>query len=373
MKLGIDVRPAIEEPAGIGKVVLNLTRQLAAIDPHGEYVLYANRSFDIGIRNPRFRQVVRSFGTNAPGRLLWHLFMVLHARLVERVDALISVGALQSAALTRDFVILIVADLTHVLYPEFHVGKPRLTGRLLLRRALRRSRRVVAISENTRIDILRYGGGRLAPEKVSVAHIACEDVFRVDPPEDERSRVRALYGLAGEYILFVGTIEPRKNLPVLIRAFAGVAAVKGKIELVIAGRKGWKWEETFDAARESGEASRIRFLEFVPQENLPSLYHGATAFVYPSVYEGFGIPPLEAMACGVPVITSSTSSLPEVVGEAALLVDPADVGGLRDAMLKMLSEAPLRQRLSREGKDRSALFSWERFARAVLRAAGERS
>ncbi len=369
MKIGIDIRPALEEPAGIGKVTLNLTERLASVGQDHSFVLYANKAFDLKLPGDRFTPVVVRCGNSAAGRLLWHCAALFRARFIDNVDLLISVASLQAAALSRGFVLLIVPDLTNVLFPEWHVGKPKVTGRLLLRRALRRAKRVIAISEQTRDDIVRYMGTSLPPESVSVAYIACDDAFAGVPSRTEVEDVQRRYGLRPGYVLSVGTIEPRKNHARLIAAFAGLASSIGEVDLVIVGRKGWKWEDAFEAAKASGCSARIRFLEFVPQSDLPTVYAGAAMLAYPSLYEGFGIPPLEAMTAGVPVVTSSVSSLPEVVGDAALLVDPRDVDALRDAMQRVLRDSELRRSLIEKGKMRAQRFSWESFARSVLLAA----
>jgi len=366
MKIGIDIRAAIEEPAGIGKIVGNMTKQLISIDPMNQYILYSNKPYESGIHNPRVRMVVVDFAGVPAGRLLWHIAVVFRARYLDKVDRFLSVASLQAAALTKNLVTLIVPDLTNVLFPEWHVGRPRLTGRLFLRRAMRNAREIVAISQNTRSDILRYAGGAIAEGKVSVAHIACEDDFFRPVPPDEVDRVRLRYGLKSRYILNVGTIEPRKNLPSLIKAFASVAAAVEDLDLIVVGRKGWKWQETFEVAEQSSVRHRIRFLEYVPPGDLPAMYAGAELFVYPSFYEGFGIPPLEAMACGVPVITSNTSSLPEVVGAAAVQVDPGDTIALQESMLRLLRDENLRKMYSQAGRKQSEKFSWQTFGQNIL-------
>jgi glycosyltransferase involved in cell wall biosynthesis len=372
MKIGIDIRAAIEEPAGIGKIVGNMTKQLISIDAANQYILYSNKPYDTGIQSSRVREVVIDFAGVPAGRLLWHIAVVIRARCLDRVDRFLSVASLQAAVLTKNLVILILPDLTNVLFPEWHVSRSKLTGRWLLRRALRNSREIVAISERTRADILKYAGETIAEGKVSVAHIACENEFFRPVPPDEVNRVRERYGLKSKYILNVGTIEPRKNLPALIKAFAGVAAAVEDLDLIVVGRKGWKWQATFEAAGQSGVGRRIRFLEYVAPVDLPAMYVGAVLFVYPSLYEGFGIPPLEAMACGVPVITSNTSSLPEVVGEAAIQVDPDDTIALQESILKILRDKNLWEMYSQSGRKQSEKFSWQAFGQNILQRVSQR-
>jgi glycosyltransferase involved in cell wall biosynthesis len=170
--------------------------------------------------------------------------------------------------------------------------------------------------------------------------------------------MRARYGLPLTFFLFVGTIEPRKNLPRLIRAWNSISANCG-CDLVIAGRAGWKTREYHRAVREVSQSARIHQIGFVPAEDLPALMACATAFVWPSLYEGFGLPPLDAMASGVPVLTSAVSSIPEVVGDAALLVDPEDENAIAKGLLRILRDEKLRDRLVRAGRDRARQLSWE--------------
>jgi len=366
MKIAIDIRPAIEEPAGIGKMALCVTRALANTDTGHEFILYSNVPADLDIRGSRVRWVVLRFGWGPVGRLLWHFGVVLHARLVVGVDRFVSFASLVPAALTKDIVVLVVADLTGVLFPDLHVNKVRWMGRLILRRALRRARHVIAISRNTRSDILRYAPGSVGGGKLSVVPLACESAFYAQIAPRERKRIRQLYGLGSPFILFVGTIEPRKNVPALIMAFSNIADKFPKYELVIAGRRGWKWEGTVGFVEQSPVKERIRFLHYVPPADLPALFREATLFVYPSLYEGFGIPPLEAMASGVPVIASNNSSLPEVLGDAGILVDSSDPSELSEAISRVLRDGELRKRLVRRGSRRAKLFSWEETARNFM-------
>ena len=366
MKFGIDVRAAMSEPAGIGKVALNLTRELARLDTENTYLMYSDRPIDFAVDNPRFAAVVQGTGGSGPGKAMWHLWAACHARFVAHADGFISVSSLQVAALTDNFTILTVPDLSHIVLPEFHVAKPRVTARWLMRRALKRARKVVAISHHTKNDILRVYGASISPEKVTVAHIGCDGMFRVMPSAGQLLATKRKYSLPERFILSVGTLEPRKNYPALIDAFSRAADSLGGCDLVIAGRRGWKYLETMEAARRSRVQSRIRILEFVAQDDLVCLYRLAHAFAYPSLYEGFGIPPLEAMTCGVPVMTSNVSSLPEVVGDAAVLVDPRSVDQLAEGIRRLCTDNALRERLIRAGRDRSNMFSWESFAKGVL-------
>ena len=330
MRVGIDVRPAVENTAGIGKHTSNMVRHLLRLDASNEYRLFSTLPFRPETPGPNVRTVVRP-ARGLVSRIFWNLETAREVR--RRFDRYITVGSLQVAALTSNLVVLVIPDITHALLPEFHEGKGRLAAKFLLRRALARSRWVVAASHHTRDDIIRYTGGGIDALKVKVAHIACDEMYRMPPSSVQIEAMKQRYAITSRYILFVGTIEPRKNIPSLIRAFERIATAHADVHLLVAGKPGWHVDEIVSTARRSPVAGRIQFLDYVPESDMPSLYAGASLFVYPSLYEGFGIPPLEAMTCGTPVITSNTSSLPEVVGEAAIQVDPRNEEELADAIV----------------------------------------
>jgi glycosyltransferase involved in cell wall biosynthesis len=230
---------------------------------------------------------------------------------------------------------------------------------------------VTCISDFTRQEFCEYTG--MARERVFVTPLAASDHFRPITDREVIAAVRSRYGLPeGQYFLSLAAPQPRKNLVHLIRSFFRMLEDERLSDtyLVLAGSKeqGWMFEEIFAAAESlSKQRSRIVFTGYVHDEDLPALYSGAVAFVFPSLYEGFGLPPLEAMACGTPVITSNTSSLPEVVGGAGLMVDPHDEDALSQAMLDVLNNGRLRQELNRRGTKRAAEFSWEKCADETIR------
>ena len=204
---------------------------------------------------------------------------------------------------------------------------------------------------------------KLAPERITTTPLAAGPGFYV-PSAAEVDEACARYGLTpGRYLLYLGVLEPRKNVPHLLDAYARIAARFPDVPLVIAGKKGWFYEAIFEKVKALKLEAQVRFPGYVPDADLPRLYGGARAFVYPSRYEGFGLPVLEAMQCGVPTITSNVSSMPEVAGEAALLVSPDDCGGLADAMTRLLTDDALAQDLSRRGLAQARQFTWERCAR----------
>ena len=235
--------------------------------------------------------------------------------------------------------------------------------RLFVPPLARRAHHVLTDSHHSKEDIVRIL--RLPPEKVSAVHLAAEPCFY--PRErEEIERVRAHYQLPKRFLLFVGTIEPRKNLVRLVRAFERAAGRMGDTALVIAGPLGWRYRPILQAVQRSPARERILMPGRIAQEDLPALYSAAVAFVYPSYYEGFGLPPLEAMQCGCPVVTSNVSSLPEVVGDAALTVNPTSVEELATALERILQDDQLRLGLHERGLQRASQFSWERCAKETL-------
>jgi glycosyltransferase involved in cell wall biosynthesis len=207
---------------------------------------------------------------------------------------------------------------------------------------------------------------QLTPDKVSVVYPGVDERFRPQQPEEILAFKKAA-GLPERYILYVGTIEPRKNLPLLLRAFhQAKASFPSDLRLVLAGPLGWQYEEVFSIRERLDLKSWVLLPGYTPEEKLPLLYGGAELFVYPSLYEGFGLPPLEAMACGVPVITSRAGALPEVVGEAGLLVSPVEEEGWAKAMQEVLRSKEIKAALQKKGFSQARLFSWKNTAAAAL-------
>jgi glycosyltransferase involved in cell wall biosynthesis len=261
--------------------------------------------------------------------------------------------------------VVTVHDLGYLFYPEAHRLLDRLYLDLSTRYNARAASHLIADSSATKRDLIeRYG---IKPDKITVVYPGYDEAT-FQPVKDEAAieAVKARYGIAGDYILFVGTLQPRKNLARLIEAFADCRLPIADCRLVIAGKKGWLYEEIFQQVEELGLEGSVVFTDYVPEGDLPALLSGARLFVFPSLYEGFGLPVLEAMACGTPVVCSSASSLPEVVGDAAVLVDPMDVKGLAMAIERVLGDEELRAKLIEHGFEQAKKFSWERCARETL-------
>lgn len=256
-----------------------------------------------------------------------------------------------------------VHDMTWWLFPEMHTSANVAFERQFAKKILRRADALVAVSESTRNDAVRILN--LPPEKIHVIHhgIAAEFFSARRCDSDE---FRAGQGITRPYVLFVGTIEPRKNVSLLLDAYGGLPrSITSEFDLVVAGPAGWLSTKTIARLRHSAPA--VRYLGYVPQIYLPGLFAGATAFVYPSLYEGFGFPVAEAMAAGAPVITSTVSSLPEITNGAAFLVDPRSESDIRQAIAKVLTSPSVRSKLAEMGRSNARRLSWSECARKSLR------
>jgi alpha-1,3-rhamnosyl/mannosyltransferase len=242
-----------------------------------------------------------------------------------------------------------IHDFTTLLVPHLHTESNLRSDKYFIEAVLRRAKGLIADSNNTKSDAVRLLG--LNPDRIEVIYPGVSERYFEQPPQKPSP-------FGKPYILYVGTIEPRKNVGLLLDAYSQLAAsVREAFELVIVGPSGWKAEDTM--ARLLAPPHGVRYLKYVPEAELPGIVAGATVMAYPSLYEGFGLPVAEAMACGVPVITSAVSSLPEVAGESALLVDPYSVNELREALETLLSRPDLRSRLGQCGAARArAMFRW---------------
>lgn len=266
---------------------------------------------------------------------------------------------------------LTVHDLSFLKYPEFFSARKNFWHRLVkAKKLLKRFSLVIAVSENTKRDIVELGG--INPDKVRVIYSGVGEEYKKLPLINYQfsvKRVRDKYNLPERFILYLGTIEPRKNVDGIIRAYNQLRVMSCELrdyKLIIAGARGWKSENIYREWDKSAFKNDIKFLGYVEPDDKIYLYNLASVFIYPSFYEGFGFPPLEAMACGVPVVASFASSLPEVVGDAALMVDPYNINDLAGALEKVLVDENLKNKLIARGLEQAKKFSWRETARAYL-------
>ncbi len=351
---------------GQGRVITQLVAHLAAIDPHTQYTLFSARRIrslpePIAALPENFRIVQLPPGPR--GEWLHFAWHALRRPAVERwlgpqdvvhATTTAAVPAVRSARL-----VVTVHDLVWWRFPQGLNRAGRFVHRTGLRIAAREAAAVAAVSEATRREALEYLGPAADPARFTVVPNAAAAEFGAAVPESVRQEVRARYGLPGRYIAAVGTVEPRKNLHRLIAAYRSLpAGLQESFGLVLIGPYGWKMEELKERLGQSRPAGRVAWTGYVPDADLRAILAEAELFAYPSLLEGFGIPILEAMLAGVPVVTSNRSSMPEVAGDAALLVDPTDTAALAAALERGLTDEGLRHRLIAAGHTRARQFSF---------------
>ncbi|MBX3052101.1 MAG: glycosyltransferase family 4 protein [Caldilineaceae bacterium] len=369
MNICIDISPAVHGRAGLGRLANELTAALLALETKHNFSAFYNAAASARLVAPFDEMAQIPWQT---GDKPWRMGVLL-AHLLRRSQEQLFAGAERPVSLfhatdhllpylPHTATVFTLGDLTFLTHGQTHARLNRTFLRLMMPLFLRRANGIITISTSTQRDMEAQYGPLSTPSKVIYPGVHS----RFHPATDGRwlAQVRARYGLPQRFVLYVGTIEPRKNLPFLIRAFQQ-AALEGA-KLVISGKKGWMYEETFAQVQALGLAERVLFTGFVADDDLPALLSLAELFVFPSLYEGFGFPVIEAMACGTPVITSDTSSLPEVAGEAALLIDPTDVAGLAGAMARVMGDAGLRGAMAKKGMAQAAKFSWARAAQETV-------
>ncbi|MDD5626872.1 MAG: glycosyltransferase family 1 protein [Patescibacteria group bacterium] len=356
MRIAIDARAIAGARTGKGEYSYQIIKHLAKIDSRNQYFLYSREKFPC-----RFGANFKIRRVRLPG-ILWHLFVWLDLELILKPDVYLALVSYILPALGVKNSVVFTPDLVTFLFPQKHNPKAVFLERCFLKRALAKSERVIAISNATKRDLRRLFS--LPSSKINVVYLAADQYQQKSP--SFLAEVRQKYNLPSEFILFAGTLEPRKNLIRLLEAYQRFP-LKEEYGLVIAGKKGWYYEGIFQRVRQLNLERYVHFLGYIERKDLIALYHLAAVFVFPSLYEGFGLPPLEAMACGAPVITSNLSSLPEVAGGAALLVNPRNVAEIAEALERILTNQELRVRLARLGRERVKKFSWEQTAREILK------
>ncbi len=371
MRIGIDVTSAVRQGAGVGRYTRGLVRALLALDEVNRYALMVAgpgaRAAALEMFAPMANSELRVIPLSERWLdVLWYRLGVPVPvdLLMGKVDVFHSPNFV-APPLRNGKKVITVHDLSFLRVPG--CADPRLRAYLgeVVPRCVAKADLILADSGNTCDDLISLlGVGR---ERIRVVYAGVEERFRPGVPEEQLETVRRKYCLDAPFILSLGTLEPRKNYRRLLSAYDLLRA-EGEVshQLVIAGEVGWLYEQIFEQAKALGSSADVRFLGFVDDEDLPGLYQLSDLFVFPSLYEGFGLPPLEAMACGVPVVASDRPCLPEVLGSGALMVDGENVEELADAMGRVLEDNDLRRDLIRYGLERAERFKWTDAARALL-------
>ncbi len=366
MRIGIDATALPPQPVGAGNYIIHFTRALthalAELDIEAELVIFSHASRQplLGIETGPRIQLVTLPDLPPARRLVWEQTALPGLARRHRLDLLHSLHYTMPVFLPCPSVVTI-HDMTFFLYPQLHIWPKRLFFRNMIRYSASHAAALLADSESTRQDSIRLLG--LAPDRITTTPLGVtgEYVPVRDPARHEA--VRQKYHLPDRFVLNVGLMEPRKNLPALLRAFAKICGRFPDHRLVLVGRKGWMYDQVFQRIESLGLTDRVCFTGYVDGVDLPVIYSLAEVFVYPTFYEGFGLPVLEAMACGTPVISSAVSSVPEIAGDAGVLLSPDDDQGLAQALERLLSDDSERAWRSARGLELAGAFTWERTAR----------
>ncbi len=371
MRIGIDIRVLMEDRlTGVEIYTLNLVQSLISIDNTNKYILFSS-----GRKRPPAHACFKApnvshYHLNFPNRLfnlsLWALGRPQLDKLIGGVDVFFSPRHLFGSVSPRSAYVASVHDLSFVRNPDFFSWPRRLWHRLVDDLgACRNSTRIIAVSESTKRDLVELYS--LPDQKISVIYPGVDkNIFYPDDYDRDDAVVVESLGLPERYLLYLGTFEPRKNIPSIIAGYELASKSAVLPPLVLAGRLGWLYQSILNRINRSPNNERIKVLQDVSETLKPALYRRATALIFPSWYEGFGFPPLEAMACGTPVIASYNSSFPEVLGNACLYVNPFDSLQIADALKGILTDEKLRNRLRGEGLKQAQKFDWQISAKKTL-------
>jgi len=369
MHIGIDAHAIGAQQGGNETYIRNLIKSLAEVDGENRYTIYLANARAAALWRDGFANQFKNFTVRLlpPPTPLVRVPVFLAYELLRRPVDVLHVQY-TAPPFCRVPVVVTIHDLAFEHLPETFTRRGSFQLKLTVRRTAKKAARIATVSEYSRQDLLRTY--HLPPEKVAVTYNGIEPHFTPQPKSPgEAGEIRQRFGIARDFLLAVGSLQPRKNLVRLIRAYAKLRNENENFtrQLVIVGRKLWLADEIFAEVKKQRWAEDVILTGYVADEDLPALYRSASAFVYPSLFEGFGLPPLEAMACGAPVVTSDISSLPEVTGDAALLIDPRDEQSLANALIEIVNNQPLRARLREKGIAQAGKFTWREAAEKTLR------
>ncbi len=359
MRVGIDARVLFGPHTGDRTYSLNLLRQFAQMNLPHQFFLFSDRWGDLPFELPsNFRPVLLP----RISRRLYTAILLPRACSAYRVD-LLHVQYI-APLFSPCPIVTTVHDVHWRRFPETFPIKDRVMMEIFLPLTLYKASAVITDSMASRNDLMQFF--KVPPSKLRVIYLAAEELFFVKLSESERQTILRRYGLTEGYVLFVGVLQPRKNLERLLDAFALLRPKFECLPLVIVGKLGWKTRRLLQLVNELKLGDCVKFIGYVPDEDLPAVYQSAKIFAYPALWEGFGLPVLEAMASGVPVLTSATSSLIEIASDAAVLVDPLSVRSIFEGMYQLLTDEKLRDELRQRGLERARQFSWLKTAKETL-------
>ncbi|MCX6745581.1 MAG: glycosyltransferase family 1 protein [Candidatus Parcubacteria bacterium] len=361
--------------SGVAEYTHNLLTHLFKIDKNNQYVLFYNSAQNISQNLPNFSGPnIKMAGFNYPNKLL-NLGMRIFRypkidKLLNQVD-IFFMPNLNFIALSKTCQPVITShDLSYKLFPQFFSAKRRLWHQLIApKTTLKNCAKIIAVSQNTKNDLINHY--KIEPEKIKVIYSGLDQQFyhQIKKTDPHLKRIRDKYQLQQPFILFLGTLEPRKNIEGLIEAFEMAKHKNSKLDelnLVIAGERGWNYQHVFSLVFKSRYQDQIKFIGYIPRQDKPYLYNLAELLIFPSFYEGFGLPALEAQACGLPVIASANSSFPEILGQSACLIKPDHLEEISEAIQQILSTTELKNKLIALGLENVKRFSWHKTAQETL-------
>ncbi|MBI5199879.1 MAG: glycosyltransferase family 4 protein [Nitrospirae bacterium] len=339
MRIGIDIRPIVSKGTGVGSYTLNLIKNIGAIDYKNSYILFSNSFKDrVSLDSLNLPSNFKSKDFKVPNQILRTLWNYLYYPPMEAftgdVDIFHSPHSIP-IPVRKAKLIVTIHDLFFLKHPDIVDWDVRKDHKRLTNAYLSKVRKIITVSNNSKKDILELLD--VNPDIITVIYEGVDNIFRVINDRASLDNIRKKYKLPQEFILFIGTVSPRKNPNGIIEAIS-ILRKRGlrDIFLIMVGPKGWRADETFRLISENNLDESVKHLGYVPYEDMPYIYNISRLLVYPSLYEGFGLPPLEAMACGIPVISSNISSMPEILGDSALLIDPYNTYEIADSIEKLL-------------------------------------
>jgi glycosyltransferase involved in cell wall biosynthesis len=358
--IGFDATPLqIALHSGVGNYTAELLTALIDRDDERRYALLANRTLNGAASRGSLGQIGRRF----PNRSAWMQLMLPRDLAGLRPDVCHFTNSIAPLRAPCPIVITL-HDMSLFVHARLHPLKSRLAVRPIIPMVARRAAAIITVSQHAKCEIV--AGLRVPPEKVHVIYEAAAPQYHVITAAAELDRVRQRYRLQKPFVLYVGTIEPRKNLTRLVLAFAQAQRQNPELELILVGQLGWQYDSLLKTIEDLQLGNAVRRLGYVPDEDLPALYNLARVLAFPSLYEGFGLPVVEAMACGTPVLTSNGSSLAEIAADASCQIDPLDVDDIAHGLRCLASDDDLHARLRAAGLARSAQFSWQRAAEETV-------
>ena len=356
MKIGIAARGLSEQSGGVKQYIESITSALLKIDKMNEYYIFHNNHNHVD-KFPSAKNIV----LESSNKMIWDYFLLTKALRKHQLDVVIFPKNVVPFFVDAKSII-VVHDLAYFM-PELNAYSliDTIYMKHMIKSSLKRADGVISVSQNTKSDIIKLIG--TDENKIKVVYEAADSKYKITIDIIKLKEIKAKYKLCDKFIFYSGSLSPRKNM---VRFLLAYDKIKAKIphKLVLTGGRSWNDKDVYEIINQMGES--VIKLGYVNDEDMPFVYNLADLFVYPSLYEGFGLPPLEAMACGCPVITSNTSSIPEVVGEAGVMVDPYNIEDLAKAMYKVLTNAKLKEDMVEKGLHRAKHFNWDKCAKETL-------